>query len=95
MKRNKLISEIANFGIKHKIFNTDIEIDEIKIRIGYILDEAEYIESLINTIIVRTKKQKNIDYKKLKTILLELETIRLELEYGEEKNCLTKKMKTL
>ena len=42
-----------------------------------------FLESLINTIIVRTKQIKyiNINEEKTKEILTELDKIRLELEY--------------
>ena len=45
------------------------------------IDESEFIENLINTIIVRTKQIRHINKKRTKEILFELEKIRLELEY--------------
>jgi len=50
------------------------------------LKDVSFIESLINTIIVKTKKSKDIDVEKLKELLLELEKIRLDLEYRDIDN---------
>jgi len=83
LKRNILINEIANFCFNHGIFDKPIRVSKIKKNIIDQLDDAEFIESLINTLIVKTRNRKDIDIKKLKELLLEVEKIRLELEYKD------------
>jgi len=83
MERKILITEIANFCLKYKLFNKLISLSEVKNRIESQLEDIEFVESLINTIIIKTKRGKNIETKKLKGLLLELERLRLELEYAE------------
>ena len=84
MERYELINEIANFGYNHGIFNWQMEANEVKQGIGYMLDESAHIESLINTINTRAKNTHNLDVKRTKAILLELDRIRLDLEYNDE-----------
>lgn len=86
MERYDLINEIACFGYNYGLFNKGLSGREIKIGIGYILDEVEYIEDLINTIIITANRSSNVDYEKVKLILLELERIRLDLEYDSDTN---------
>ena len=84
MKREELISEITDFCFKYRLFNKSVYMSEIKDKIEKGLNESDFIESLINTIIYKTRNQKNIDTEKLKKLLLELEKIRLELEYANK-----------
>ena len=81
MERNILIDEIAEFGFKYKLFSRTFNIKDLKIGIDGSLKRVEFIESLINTIIVKTKYRKNVDTERLKDLLIELEKIRLKLEY--------------
>ena len=69
--------------MRYRLFDKSVHANEIQSRIENGLTESPFIESLINTIIVKTKKRKNIDTGKLKTLFLELEKIRLELECGK------------
>jgi len=86
MERKELVNEIASFCYEYRLWNRAIKIDELKNIIEFQLKDFEFVESLINTIIVKTN-HKNIDVEKVKKILLELDKIRLELEYGnKEKN---------
>jgi hypothetical protein len=82
MKREILVNEIINFCDEYKVFNNSISKNEIKNMIEIWLNDTSHIESLINTII-KTSYHVNMDKEKLKTLLLELERIRLELEYKE------------
>ena len=84
MNRKILVEEIVDF-----YFNTGL-LDEVTMnRDGVIatvescLEKAEHIETIINTIIIRAKTQKNLDVEKLKRILIGLEMVRLELEYKD------------
>ena len=83
MKRNILVNEIVTFCFTNEIFHKTIKVSEIKNRVRICLDEIDFIESLINTIIIKTRISKNIDIEKAKELLVELEKIRLELEYKD------------
>jgi hypothetical protein len=65
------------------MFNNPIGENELKTMIEIWIESTEHIESLINTIIIKTSERSDIDIEKLKILLLELERIRLELEYKE------------
>lgn len=80
MNRKELIKEITAFYIEYGIIKP-FETEEVKRNTEAQLNNCAFIESLINMIIVKTKYRKNIDTEKIKTLLLELEKIRLELEY--------------
>jgi len=84
MERKELINIIIDFFIEYKLFDKSIKIKEIKSKIDDQLKDIEFVESLINTVIVKVKKRKNVDLK-VKILLLELEKIRLELEFDGEK----------
>ena len=81
MERKELINEIAYFCYEYRLFSKVIEESEIKERIEKQLNESDFLESLINTIIVKTKNHKNMNVEKLTALLLELEKLRLEIEY--------------
>ena len=86
MEKEELINEIASFCYDYRLFKREIKVDELKNIIKFQLEDFEFIENLINTIIVKTNKY-NIDVKKAIRIILELDKIRLELEYrGRDKN---------
>ena len=82
-ERRKLINEITQFCVEHEIFKGKVETIDIEIGVEVGLESKEFIESLINTIIKRTVYKKNMDIEKIKFILIELEKIRLDLEYGK------------
>jgi len=84
MERKILIKEIADFCIKCGVFKGKVETSEIPIGIEVGLENIEFVESLINTIINRVEQNKNVDIRKVKIMLLELEKIRLDLEYSGE-----------
>lgn len=81
MEKYELIEEIMKFGFDYGLFNIGIDKREIKTGISYMLDDCEFLENLINTIILKSKYGDNSDKERIKVILLELEKIRLELEY--------------
>ena len=83
MERKYLVNEIADFCIDYKLFKTKLGTNEVKRKIEEQLEDSEFIESLINTVILKTKKCKNVEIERLKILLLELEKIRLELEYKD------------
>jgi hypothetical protein len=81
MKRKILIKEIIEFNKNYGLFHNSIDENKIKNMLGIWLEETHHIESLINIIIVKANNTKNINKKKLKNLILELERIRLDLEY--------------
>jgi hypothetical protein len=82
LKKIELINEITDFCLKYRLFNGVIRIDEIKNNIESRLNDSRFIESLINVIILKTRNRQNININKIKNMLLELEKIRLDLEYN-------------
>jgi len=84
MERKILVERIVEFYFQTGLLNEAVlKKDEIKIVIDDCLGKEEYIETIINTIMLRAKTQKNLDIEKLKEILIELERRRLELEYKD------------
>jgi len=94
MERDILINEIASFCIDYGVI---IDRREIRNKIEAGLGRAELIESLINTIFIKAKNGRIKDIEKVKELLVELEKIRLDLEFkgcnlGQKKKptkCLT------
>ena len=82
MRREVLISEIIKFCLDYGVL---INENEIKTNIENGLSEADFIESLINMIIIKSKKSFGLDIRRVKELLIELEKIRLELEYKDYK----------
>jgi len=80
MERDILINEIANFCLDYGVI---IDRIEIKSKIEDGLGKAELIESLINTIFIKAKNGKIKDIEKVKELLVELEKIRLDLEFKD------------
>ena len=84
MERKILLERIVGFYFATGLLDeTIMKKDETKIVLESCLNKPEYVEAIINTIITRAKTHKNLDIEKLKEILLELEKIRLELEYKD------------
>ena len=83
MKKDIFINELINFCFRYILFNKLIEIDTIKHNLEQQLENVEFVETLIREIIVKTKSHRGIDIEKAKMLLLELERIRLNLEYKE------------
>ena len=80
MKRDILISEIISFCFDYGVM---IDEEEVKSKIDSQLEDVDFLETLINTIIIKAKQSPNVDLDKVKELLLELEIIRLELEYKD------------
>jgi len=81
MSNNDLINEITDFCIKNKLFNKTVHISNIRSNIKAQLKDCAFIENLYNTIYLKTKYRKNIDIDRIINLLLELEKVRLEIEY--------------
>ena len=84
MKQNVLIGKIISFCLAYNILDDEsTPISELTVIIGKMLEEAYFVESLINTIIIKVRTCNNIDVDRLKNLLIELEKARLELEYKD------------
>lgn len=82
MERKVLVNEIIHFCLKYGILKYPVTARKFK-NIERELANAEFVEGLINTIILKARIHKNTDINKLKELLLELERLRLELEYKD------------
>ena len=80
MERKELISEIINFYIEHELIKS-VETENVKSEIIKHLKQCDFIESLINTIMIKTSHNKNINIEKTIDLLNALDRARLELEY--------------
>jgi len=84
LQRRILVGKIVNFCFTYGGLDDErIGISELTQIIEDRLEEAYFLETLINTIIIKTKKHKGVDITEVKTILIELEKIRLEQEYKD------------
>jgi len=81
IEREKLINEIISFCFKHGVLDASDNVVELTNIIESKLKEAPFIENLINTIIIKARACEGVDIEKVKNLLLELEKIRLELEF--------------
>jgi len=81
MERIDLINELSGFFLDYETLNQSMNEAEIRDMIESGLHEPWFIESIINMMILRTKTGRGFDINKIKEILIELEKIRLELEY--------------
>ena len=80
IKRDSLVREIVSFCLDYGVF---FEHKEIEIKIEQGLEKAELVESLINIIFKNAKSGKIKDIERVKELLIELEKIRLDLEFKD------------
>jgi len=83
MKKDIFINELINFCFRYILFDKLIEMDTIKCNLEKQLEDIDFVETLIREIMVKTKSHRGIDIEKAKMLLLELERIRINLEYKE------------
>jgi len=87
MKKDKLAEEIINFCIRCKIiikpFKNPQERFMVKKSVEEHLNDIRFVEGLIHTLIVKTQHNRKVNCRRLKILLLKLEKVRLDLEYGE------------
>ena len=81
MEKNILINDIVNFCYSYNIFSKSITINQIRFGLEKHLDESDFVESLIGTIMRKAKKRKNIDIDRTIDILLMLDRQRYEQEF--------------
>jgi len=79
MKKNVLISAIVRFCFDYD----EVIDDEIREAVESKLANPDFIENLISTIHMKARNGRNIDFKLVKVMLLELERRRLDIEYPD------------
>ena len=80
MEKDILVREIVSFCLDYGVLINKKEIEQ-KIEQG--LESAELIEDLYNTIFRRAKRDRSMDIKRVIELLVELERVRLELEFKD------------
>ena len=81
MERDILISAIVRFCFDYD----EVIDDEIREKVQSKLTSANFIENVISTIHIKTRNSSNIDTKQIKAMILELEKMRLDIEYPDRK----------
>ena len=81
IERDVFIEELAGFLFIYGIFGREVEESTIRKIIENSLEQIELVETLINKINKEAKKRRYINVEKLKELLLELERIRIELDF--------------
>lgn len=87
MNQYKLIKEIIKTCKYFKIIENEIDYNYIEKKIIDGLDDIIFVENLLNVFYRKTKSRKfknTINKNRLKNILVELEKIRLNLEFKED-----------
>jgi hypothetical protein len=84
MNNQNLINETISLLIEMGIINSNIDLKVIKENLESKLYEVDFIENLINVIFIkynRSSNKRNIDYRKIQKVVLQLEKIRLQKEF--------------
>jgi len=82
LERKELVEKIVEFCFETGLFDESLLSKiETKVMIESCLEKVEMVETIINIIILKSRTYKNLDIKKLKVLLIELENVRLDLEY--------------
>ena len=81
MEQKLLVGKIIKFCFDYEAVNETVTESELRNLLETRLEAADFIETLINTIIIKTKTCASIDIELVKVLLLELEKIRLDIEY--------------
>ena len=68
------------FGFEHGLFSKSININELKIGIEAGLKRVEFVEEFLNKTYV-IKYRKKLNNLKIKSLIAELEKIRLDMEF--------------
>jgi len=82
MNKEILVNRIVGFYLETSLLDESrLSKEELAAQITSCLKKAEHLETIINTITLRARCHRNYDAKKLIEMLVELERIRLHLEY--------------
>ena len=80
MERKELAEKVIDFCVKYRLLANPKKILASKGRVETELGNICFVESLIHMLIVKTKYI-SVDNNRLKNLLMELEKVRLDLEY--------------
>jgi len=80
MEKRELAEEIINFCVKYRLLGNSKRLFLAKNRVEEELENIYFVENFIHMLIYKTK-YKNVDIDRLKNLLIELEKVRLDLEY--------------
>ena len=81
MEREKLVDEIVDFCFAYGLCKDVKKKDELRKNIAYNLNDPAFVENLINTVIVKSKKYNTMEKENIVDLIIELEKIRLNLEF--------------
>ena len=76
-----LVKELTGFFFVYGILGRELEESTIRKIVKNSLEKIELVETLINKLTNEAKKQRYIDVAKAKELLLELEQVRIELDF--------------
>ncbi|MCL2568492.1 MAG: hypothetical protein FWE12_03510 [Oscillospiraceae bacterium] len=80
MQKNELIETVISFCLDYGVL---LDKEEIKRKIEAGLEKEEFLENLIGTIRNKAKRDSTLDIQRVKELLIELEKIRLDLEFKD------------
>ena len=80
IEQDNLIREIVSFCLDYGV---QIDESELRRKIEKGISKTEFLEDLINTVFLTAKRNKRTDIKRAIELLLELERMRLELEFKD------------
>ena len=81
MGKKELAENLIDFCAQYNLFDTPKEIFLAKDKVVENLGDICFVESVIHTLILKAKYIENVDFDRLKMLLIELEKVRLDLEY--------------
>ncbi|MCL2718715.1 MAG: hypothetical protein FWE14_08040 [Lachnospiraceae bacterium] len=84
MENEKLIVEIIDICIEFNIIKNHENIEQRKVNLASILEDAAFVEILYCEIFKKARQRKLVNTDRIKQVLLGLEKIRLELEPEKE-----------
>ena len=79
MENIELAVEIIDFSTEFHLFSNSENMKSENI--AKQLNESWFVEHLIHEFIIKAKYKRNMDFNRLKKLLLALEKVRLDLEY--------------
>jgi len=80
MQKSELIETVISFCLDYGVL---LDREEIKKKIEAGLEKEDFLENLIGTIRNKAKRDRALDIERVKALLIELEKIRLDLEFKD------------
>ena len=82
LEREIVTNKIVNFCLQHEMLDKDIDTSIARSKIKQELKNASFVENLIHTLTIKARMFNDVEViDELIEILMELEKIRLDLEY--------------